>query len=66
MIKKILNKLIKKFNSPVLSRLDDLDKFEYLKQIERAYRAGYNYHQKQIKSDPELLSWITREHYFDD
>jgi len=29
-------------------------------------RKGYNYHQKLIKSDPELFLWITQEHYFDD
>ena len=63
MIKKLLKKIIIKFNNPVLVQLE---KSEYLKQIERAYKAGYNYHQKIVKRDPELLKWITQEHYLDD
>jgi hypothetical protein len=60
MIKKLLRKISIKFNSPVLAHLDRL---EYIKQIERAYKAGYNYHQKIINSDPEMRKWITQEHY---
>jgi len=59
----MIKKLLKKIYSPILVRID---KPEYLRQLERAYKAGYDYHQKMIKNDPELLSWITREHYFDD
>jgi predicted nucleotide-binding protein (sugar kinase/HSP70/actin superfamily) len=58
----LLNKIINKFNKPVLS---SINKSEYEKQIERAYRAGYNYHQNMIKKDPELLNWVLKDNYLE-
>lgn len=63
MIKKILRKVIIKLNSPILTQMN---KNDYQKKIEQAYKAGYNYHQKITKNEPEMIRWITREHYFDD
>jgi hypothetical protein len=61
MIKKIIKKTLAKLYAPVF----DLNP-EYLRLIERAYKAGYNYHQKIAKNEPELMAWIGRERYFDD
>jgi hypothetical protein len=58
----MIKKIITKFWSPLLERLN---KPEYLKQIEQAYKAGYTYHQNAAKNDPELLKWISQERYFD-
>ena len=74
MIKNILIKILRKLYSPILTEVNTLssgvntlvNKPEYIKQIERAYQAGYNYHQKLVESDPELLNWITREKYFEE
>ncbi len=34
-------------------------------KIERAFIEGYEFHQKALKEDPQLLQWVTREHYLD-
>ena len=62
MIRKVLIKILRRLYFPILT---GVNKPEYIKQIERAYHAGYNYHQKLMERDPELLNWITRENYFD-
>jgi glycosyltransferase involved in cell wall biosynthesis len=28
------------------------------------YAAGFNYHQQLIRSDPELMAWVVKDHYF--
>ena len=58
MIKKIINR----FYSPFFRQLN---KPEYLKLIERAYKSGYSYHQKMVKIDPDLLSWVIKDYYYD-
>ena len=62
MLKKIYRKLSHEINASVLVQLS---KSEIQKQIEQAYKVGFNYHQKQIKKDIELQEWIIRENYFD-
>ena len=78
MIKKIVKKILIKFHSPVLNSLNrlsdisiqqgvistELEKSEFQRKIEHAYKAGYNYHQKIIKYDSEMQKWIMQEHYF--
>jgi glycosyltransferase involved in cell wall biosynthesis len=32
---------------------------------EEGFRAGYRFHQKAVKNDPELLKWVLKEHYLD-
>jgi len=59
MIKKITKSLFTPF-------FIQLNKPEYLKQIERAYKAGYTYHQKLIQNNSELLNWILKENYYDE
>jgi len=67
MFRKILKKLIAKFNAPILKELQSVSKKpDYLKQIEQAYKAGYNYHQKICSNNPEMIKWITQEDYFSD
>jgi len=65
MFKKILTGILNKLFTPVLIRIDQLESPEYVKLIRKAYNAGYNYHQKTAKKDPELMAWIGRECYFD-
>jgi glycosyltransferase involved in cell wall biosynthesis len=31
----------------------------------KSERDGWNFHQNQVKNDPELLSWVLRQDYFD-
>ena len=70
MIKKIIKKIMIKLSTPVIdkiiNKIDKLEIPEYKRLIEQAYNAGYNYHQKMAKKDPELMAWIGREYYFDD
>lgn len=33
--------------------------------ISRAYKAGYSYHQNEVRNDPELLKWVLKEDYWD-
>ncbi|MCP5105315.1 MAG: glycosyltransferase [bacterium] len=32
--------------------------------IAKAYKAGFSFHQKEVKNDPELLQWVLKENYF--
>jgi len=66
MIKKIIRKIIFRLFSPIIEKIYNLEKPEYLRLLEQAYNAGYNYHQKAAKKDSELMAWIGREKYFDD
>jgi glycosyltransferase involved in cell wall biosynthesis len=34
------------------------------RMIAKGYKAGFSFHQKEIKNDPELLEWVLRENYF--
>ena len=34
-------------------------------RLERAYRAGYDFHQAEVAGDPALLEWIVRQDYWD-
>ena len=61
----MLKKILLKLYSPVLNKMDILNIPDYKKQIELAYKAGYNYHQKLIRNDPELLKWVTKDNYID-
>jgi len=40
-------------------------KNEISQSYEEGFRAGYHFHQKAVKNDPELLRWILKEHYLD-
>jgi hypothetical protein len=62
MIKKVIKRFITKITIPITK---DINKPEYLKEIERAYKAGYNYHQKAVKNDPKLLAWVLKKNYLD-
>jgi len=65
MIKKLLKKVILKIFNPVFEKMRTIENPEYFRLIERAHKAGYNYHQKTVKKEPELLAWVKRENYFD-
>jgi hypothetical protein len=34
-------------------------------RLNRAHLAGYNYHQNEVRKDPELLKWVLQESYWD-
>ena len=34
-------------------------------QVQSAYKAGYSFHQKEVRNDPELLNWVLKEDYWD-
>jgi hypothetical protein len=34
-------------------------------QISIAYRAGYAFHQEEVRNDPELLNWVLKPAYWD-
>ena len=61
----MIRKLLKKLFTPFVDKINKLENPEYLRQIEHAYKAGYDYHQKAIKKDEELLSWISKDNYID-
>jgi hypothetical protein len=29
-----------------------------------AYAAGYDFHQREVASDPDLLAWVLKERYY--
>jgi glucosyl-dolichyl phosphate glucuronosyltransferase len=34
-------------------------------RVHRVYQAGYEFHQRAVRSDPELLAWVLRADYWD-
>ena len=34
------------------------------REMLRAYRAGYDFHQREVAGDPALLAWVLKERYF--
>jgi len=34
-------------------------------QVKRAHRAGYDFHQNEVRNDPKLLAWVLKEDYWD-
>ena len=34
-------------------------------RVHRAYQAGYEFHQRAVRSEPELLAWVIRSDYWD-
>ena len=37
--------------------------YEIHNEINKAYKAGYRYHQNEVKNDPKLLEWVLLENY---
>lgn len=37
----------------------------YQQVIAKGWRDGYNYHQEEIRKDPELLAWVLKESYLE-
>ncbi len=69
-IKRIYSRMIIKAFSPAVKRISETStgqaKPEYVILMERAYKAGYDYHQKMVKKNPELLKWVLKENYMDE
>lgn len=38
---------------------------EVATEVQSAYRAGYEFHQTAVRSDPRLLDWVLRDDYWD-
>ena len=43
---------------------DDLFKITLMFLLTPPYNAGYNYHQKMVKSNNQLKEWVKKENYF--
>jgi len=42
-----------------------IEKIDLLNKIESAYKEGYDFHQKEVKNDPKLYSWVIKQNYFE-
>lgn len=65
--KRKYNRLFKKHVQKFVSIFDSNYKF-YLnikEEAELSYNEGFDFHQNEVKSDPELLKWILKENYID-
>ena len=69
-IKRIYSRMIIKAFSPAVKRISEAStaqaKPEYIILMERAYKAGYDYHQQMVKKNPELLKWVLKASYLDE
>lgn len=69
LLKKVYRKMLSLVLAPVFTEIrkisSEKSKPEYLKLIERSYNAGFEYHQKEIKRNPELLKWILKDNYME-
>jgi len=70
LLKKFYSRILIKAFSPVIRQISQdrvyQTKMDYIILIERACRAGYEYHQRMIKKNPELLNWVLKDNYLDE
>lgn len=70
LIKKMYSKVIVKAFYPVIHRISETSavqiKPEYLVLMERACKTGFEYHQKMVKNNPDLLKWVIKDNYLDE
>jgi len=68
-IKKILNirkRINKKTYLFFLNRNKNYLYYKYIKsEYEKSYQDGFNFHQNEVKNDPELLKWVLKENFLD-
>lgn len=57
--KPIINKILYKLDPAYIKFL------EIRKEYEIWYNRGFDFHQNEVKNDPELLRWVLKENYFD-
>lgn len=61
------NKIIKPFMEKYLYKFDS-NYIIYLNMKEEyklSYKEGFEFHQNEVKNDPELLKWVLKENYLD-
>ena len=56
---------LRRFKQRVLDRRLDPELRRIREVTERAYRAGFEFHQEAVRRDPALLAWVTRADYLD-
>jgi cellulose synthase/poly-beta-1,6-N-acetylglucosamine synthase-like glycosyltransferase len=74
----ISNKNVENFNTPSLfkklfhkilnTNINDKNFSRYLSiktEYEKSYKEGFDFHQNEVKNDPELLKWVLKENYLD-
>lgn len=61
-----INRIVKLIND-VTNQKKNKSKviLEIYKKMEVSYKEGWDFHQNEVKKDPELLKWILKDHYFD-
>lgn len=71
-IKKILFSYVYKAKQLLLNHViskkgnNELPELKIIRQrMNSAYNNGYQYHQTEVKKDPELLKWVLKENYWD-
>jgi hypothetical protein len=47
------------------SRVNDMQVVAIQQRIQRAYKAGFEFHRDAVSRNPELLAWVLRAHYWD-
>lgn len=57
-IKHQVSKIVTFFNVPK-------NVIKLKKEMEQSYRKGYQFHQNEVRNDPELLQWVLKENYWD-
>lgn len=62
------NKLLKPKIEKFLQKFDPQYKIylDIKKEYEISYKEGFNFHQNEVKNDPELLKWVLKENYLED
>jgi len=62
-IKIILNNLIKIEKKIIYKEYKKY--IDINKKYEKSYKDGFDFHQKEVKNDPELLKWVLKENYLE-
>jgi len=70
-LKKIYNKIKRSISSLLYKVERKINADSYKKYIEiseayqKSYKEGFDFHQNEVKNDPELLKWVLKENYLD-
>lgn len=64
-IYRIVRNIVKETKNTIIdSNNADIESKRIQKRITSAYQEGFNFHQKVVKEEPELLKWVLRSNYW--
>lgn len=69
LFKRVYRKLLYLVLAPLFTEIkrtsSEKSEPEYIKLIQRSDKAGFDYHQKMVNRNPDLMQWVLKDNYID-